>query len=128
MSSQPSLRPVEVYKQIIDALVELAPSLGARSIAEHGVYSQAPDLQPMNALVQRLRPEERSLLIQILTHERSSAIHDVLAAITWWIDCRSVALTYRGEPMPVQLSGMGLHGDYIGRQNDWAWPEVENEA
>ena len=122
------MRPVEVYKQMIDQLVERSPSLGARLVAEEGVYSKAPALTPLNALVKRLTAEERSLLIQMLTHERHSAIHDVLAAITWWIDCREVALTHRGEPMPVQLSGMGLHGDYLGRKDDWAWPEGENKA
>jgi hypothetical protein len=75
-----------------------------------------------------LTTEERSLLIQMLTHERAGAIHDVLAAITWWIDCRDVGLTYRGEPMPVQLSGMGLHGDYVGRRDGWEWPGDENKA
>ena len=122
------MRPVEVYKQIIDDLVQRSPSLGARLVAEHGIYSKAPALQPLNALVEKLTPEGRSLLIRMLTHERSSAIHDVLAAITWWIDSREVGLTYRGEPMPVQLSGMGLHGDYVGRQDNWEWPEDENKA
>jgi hypothetical protein len=122
------MRPAEVYKQIIDQLVERSPSLGARLVAEQGIYSKAPALHALNSLVERLTPEERALLSQMLTQERFSAIHDVLAAITWWIDCRDVALTYRGEPMPVQLSGTGLHGDYVGRKDDWQWPEDENKA
>jgi hypothetical protein len=64
----------------------------------------------------------------MLTHERESAIHDVLATLTWWIDCRDVGLTYQGAAMPVQLSGMGLHGDYVGRQDDWEWPNDETTA
>jgi hypothetical protein len=28
--------------------------------------------------------------------------------------------------MPVDLSGMGLHGDYIGRRDDWEWPDDEH--
>jgi hypothetical protein len=26
------------------------------------------------------------------------------------------------ESMPVELSGAGLHGDYIGRRDGWEWP------
>ena len=55
--------------------------------------------------------------------ERTSAIHDVLADLTWWITTRRVGLTFNGQPMPVELSGMGLHGDYVGRLNGWEWPE-----
>jgi hypothetical protein len=128
MPSERSIPPVEIYKQIIDGLVKDSPSLGARLVAEEGIYSKAPAHQPLNALVQRLTSEERSVLVDMLTHERFCAIHDVLAAITWWIDCRDVALTYRGELMPVQLSGMGLHGDYVGRRDGWAWPGGESQT
>ncbi len=124
----PSPRPVEIYKRIIDDLVQQSPSLGARLVAEQGIYSKAPGLRPLNSLVEKLASEDRALLTQMLTHERSSAIHDVLAALTWWIDCREVGLTYQGKPMPVQLSGMGLHGDYVGRQDNWEWPEDRDEA
>ena len=124
----PTPSPLDVYKQIIDDLVQRSPSLGARLVVEKGIFSKAPDLQPLNGLVQSLKPDQRAMLAQMLTHERSSAIHDVLAAITWWIDCCNVGLTYRGEPMPVQLSGMGLHGDYVGRRDDWEWPKHEDPA
>jgi hypothetical protein len=119
------MNPVEVYKQIIDQLVERSPSLGARLVAEQGIYSKAPALQHTNELVRSLTPEQRALLAEMLNHERQGAIHDVLAALTWWIDCRSVGLTYEGQPMPVQLSGEGLHGDYIGRLDRWKWPQDE---
>jgi len=119
---------VEVYKQIIDQLVERSPSLGARLVTEQGIYSKAPALKTLNELVESLTPQQRAVLAEILAHERWSAIHDVLAALTWWIDARNVGLTYRGEPMPTQLSEMGLHGDYVGRRDGWEWPKDENPA
>jgi hypothetical protein len=122
------MKPVEVYKQIIDQLVERSPSLGARLVTEEGIYSKAPAFSHTNDLVRALTPEQRAVLAEMLTHERESAIHDVLAALTWWIDCRSVRLTFPGEPMPVQLSGMGLHGDYVGRKDNWEWPVDETKA
>lgn len=69
-----------------------------------------------------LSPSQRSILAGMLSQERRGAMHDVFAELSWWISCRDVALTYRAEVMPVDQSGMGLHGDYIGRLDDWEWP------
>jgi hypothetical protein len=124
----PASRPVDTYKQIIDSIVECSPSLGARLVNEQAIFSNAEGREKMNELVRSLTSEQRSLLAEMLTEERVGAIHDVLAELTWWIDCREVGLTYRGEAMPSQLSGMGLHGDYIGRQDDWEWPNAESKA
>jgi len=128
MPSPTPMKPVEVYKQIIDQLVEQSPSLGARLVTEESNYSKAPAFRHTNDLVRALAPEQRAVLAQMLTHERESAIHDVLAALTWWIDCRDVGLTYQGQAMPVQLSGEGLHGDYVGRRDDWEWPKDAKTA
>lgn len=128
MHSATPMKPVEVYKHIIDQLVERTPSLGARLVREEGSYSKAPAFHHTNDLVRALTTEQRAILAEMLTHERESAIHDVLAALTWWIDCREVGLTYQGKPMPTQLSEMGLHGDYIGRRDDWEWPTDEKTA
>jgi len=70
--------------------------------------------------------KQRQMLAQMLHAERVAAIHDVLAVLTWWVLTRGVGLTFRGEPMPVELSGQGLHGDYIGRLDDWQWPSDDN--
>ncbi|MBB5766442.1 hypothetical protein GGR67_000472 [Xanthomonas arboricola] len=66
-----------------------------------------------------------NMLLSSLTQERQSAIHDTLAALTWWIDSRGIGLTVNGQPMPIDLSGMGLHGDYVGRADGWEWPSDE---
>lgn len=128
MPSSVPKKPVEAYKQIIDHLVEESPSLGARLVREVGIYSKAPALRHTNDLVRALTLEQRVVLAEMLTHERVNAIHDVLAALSWWIDCRGVGLTYQGQPMPVQLSGEGLHGDYVGRRDKWDWPSDESTA
>ena len=52
----------------------------------------------------------------------------VLAALSWWVDCQDVGLDVSGDTrMPVDLSGMGLHGDYVGRRDGWEWPS-QSEA
>jgi hypothetical protein len=59
----------------------------------------------------------------MLGDERRGAIHDVLALLSWWLDVGGLGFTYKDQPMPVDLSGAGLHGDYIGRQTGWEWPD-----
>ena len=115
--------PIDAYKAIIDQLVDEVRAVGsAAHVVEKSFFSNAPAHARFNEFIQKLSPEHRALLAQMLQEERDGAIHDVLAELTWWITTRNVGLTFRGEPMPVELSGMGLHGDYVGRRDGWQWP------
>jgi hypothetical protein len=117
---------VDVYKAIIDQLVDETRRFGSGSqVIEKGIYSNAPIHREYNEFIQSLSPDQRSLLSKMLNEERDGTIHDVLAALSWWISCREVGFTFRGKPMPVDLSGMGLHGDYVGRRDGWEWPNCD---
>ncbi len=119
--------PMDAYKAIIDQLVAETRLLGSSGhVANKAFFSMVPAHGRFNEFIQRLSPEDRTLLSQMLHEERDGAIHDVLAALTWWITARQVGLTFRGEPMPVELSGMGLHGDYVGRRDGWEWPSSDD--
>jgi len=114
---------LEAYKAIIDGLIsETQQSLSSRLIREKGIYTKAPDYLKYNDLVKSLTTDQKEMLAEMFQHEREDAIHDVLAKLTWWIICHKVGLTFSDEPMPVDLSGMGLHGDYVGRKQGWEWP------
>ena len=121
-------RPIDAYKQIIDGLVDGTTSLGAKLVAEQAIFSKAADQEKLNGLVRSLTGEQRTVLAEMLTAERASAIHDVLALLSWWIDSRKVGLRFQGETMRVQLSGQGLHGDYVGRRDGWEWPKDDKQA
>lgn len=112
-----------IYKKMIDNLVEESNSLSSSLIVEKKIYSKAIGHEEYNNFISSLSEEQRILLANMIRLERESAFHDVLATLTWWIDCEDVTLCHKGNVMPVQLSGMGLHGDYIGRLQDWEWPE-----
>lgn len=94
-----------------------------RRLEQDGWYSNDPNEAELDAFARALTPKQRKLLSRMLLQERDDTIHDVLALLTWWIRIRDVGLSFRGEPMPVELSGMGLHGDYVGRREGWEWPE-----
>lgn len=74
-----------------------------------------------NELVSRLSRSDRELLASMLEVERSGAIHDVLANLTWWLDIGRVRWSAGQQPMPAGLEG-GLHCDFIGRLEGWEWP------
>ncbi|MEY4730466.1 MAG: hypothetical protein RL020_1624 [Pseudomonadota bacterium] len=113
----------DAYKLIIDHLVNEVRQYGtSSSITISGIFSKAPAHSKFNEFVTALSPTKRELLSRMLQDERDGAIHDLLSALSWWIDCRDVRLTYRGEIMPTSLSGTGLQGDFIGRRDGWEWP------
>jgi hypothetical protein len=115
--------PLAAYKAIIDQFVAETRLLGSSShVAERCLFSKAPAHAEYNDFIRTLSSKQREQLARMLQEERDGAIHDVLAALTWWISAREVGLTFRGEPMPTELSGMGLHGDFVGRRDGWSWP------
>jgi hypothetical protein len=121
--------PIDVYKAIIDQLVNETRHLGSSAhVAERAFFSKAPAHGGFNEFIRSLSTEHRTLLSHMLQDERDGAIHDVLATLTWWMTARGVGLTFRGKNMPVELSGAGLHGDYIGRRDGWNWPSSNEET
>lgn len=122
-TSEPSC-PSDAYKAIIDQLVNETRHYGtAARVSQKGIFSNAPAHGAFNEFIASLSADQRELLSRMLQEERDSAIHDVLAQLTWWIITRGVGLIFKGQPMPVDLSGMGLHGDFVGRRDGWEWPD-----
>ena len=121
--------PLEAYKAIIDQLVEeVTPGISERLVREDGIYSKAVDQAAENEFVRSLTADQRTILAQMLHEERRGTVFDVLSRLTWWLCCRDVGLTFKGQPMPPELSGEGLHGDYIGRCDGWEWPKEGGSA
>ncbi|WP_414492952.1 DUF6547 family protein [Stenotrophomonas maltophilia] len=83
--------------------------------------------QAVAALSYSLTDDQRKRVAEALRSERSAAIHDALVILAEWIDCRGLTLHPDGEVMPVDLSGMGLHGDFVGRATGWEWPESDGQ-
>lgn len=116
-------KPIDAYKAIIDQLVNETRNGGAGfQVNDKGIFSRAPAHRPYNEFTASLSPDHRKVLADMLRDERDEAIHDLLAVLSWWIDCRHVGLTFKDQTMQVGLSGMGLHGDYVGRREGWEWP------
>ena len=115
---------MSMYREIIDQLVNETRTNSAYSkrASENQPFPVESEQFEFNELLISLTTEQRVLLSKVLLQERNSSIHDVLAVLSWWVECRSVGLSLNGQLMPVGLSGMGMHGDYVGRVDNWAWP------
>lgn len=129
MPEEKKLGAVGAYKAVIDQLVaETSRGLSERLVLDEGVFSRAPEQQRLNLFVRSLSEDQRELLATMLHEERTSSIHDVLAVLSWWIEVRELGFTFEGRPMPGDLSGQGLHGDYIGRLLGWEWPPDPSDS
>ena len=118
----------EFYKNFIDSLVfgYLSISVPITQLVEREEFSPEDTkndqwLQFLSGLTR----EQRDLIASNLLKERRATIHDLLAQLTYWIDCAGMQIMRNGEPVPTGLNG-GMHYDYIGRLDDedrWEWPD-----
>ncbi len=115
--------PREAYQAIIDDLAVAVASHGPATRVAEGIDSEAPADRRYNELLETLTDEQRAVVADMLADCRVSAIHDVLAALSWWVDCEGVGWTFKGDQMPIDQSGQGLHGDFVGRRGGWDWPD-----
>lgn len=117
--------PASAYKAVIDQLVgeTRRQSVLAKRVSENASFPAPSGRDVFNELLSSLTERQRLLVSALLLEERESAIHDVLAQLSWWIGAKGLGLSLEGKPMPVDLSGEGLHGDFIGRCAGWPWPD-----
>lgn len=79
---------IDAYKAIIEEFVNETRRYGASAhVATRGIFSKAPAHREFNELIGTLSLEQRELLSRMLQEERDAAIHDLLAVLSWWIDC-----------------------------------------
>jgi len=114
--------PIKVYQKLIDDFVEMTNSNRYDGIVNQKSYSHAKGDEKYNEFLSELNESQRKILVNIIDRERESVVHDILAELTWWIDCEELTICHRGIDLPKYFEG-GLHYDYIGRINGWKWPE-----
>jgi hypothetical protein len=77
-----------VYKSIIDGFADDDfCNVSDTLILENKIFSKSKGNEKYNEFVSQLDNEQRILLAEMMRLERQSVIHDVLAEITWHIDC-----------------------------------------
>ncbi len=113
---------MSVYENFIDELVEKSKQSNSKMLIDEGIYSRGLDGEKYNKFVSSLSIEQRELLAEMFKLEREGSVHEVLAELTWFIDCKNVTLNQYGKVVETGYEG-GLHQDYIGRKSgNWEWP------
>ncbi len=113
----------KIYQGIIDELVKKSRSCVNANWAINGeAKGIGEDITKLNELFARLTPEERETLAQYALDAYMSGIYDTLCEFEWYIDCKDMKITVEGEELPT-TKFEGLGNDFIGRRDDWEWPE-----
>lgn len=128
----------EAYKELVDQLVRLSESQSARKV-ERGLWQQVDDSRSKrakfaalanltdqvqaktvarNEVLASLNGIQRSEIARIVSEERTSAIHDMLA----FLHDAGYSLSHNGSQFELSPFGTGPHFDYLARLNGDDWP------
>lgn len=113
---------LEKYREFVDGLVERRDGVLPRWIREKG-WPQLPENENINALLSRLKPDEREIVAQIAREARDGGIHDTLAYLQEQMDSKNLRLVMDGLELPVSPHDTEIFWDWVARANGDAWPE-----
>jgi hypothetical protein len=107
--------PLEAYRAILKELATETSngSSTANVVVSAGNFPPGSYHSRFNFLISSLDPQQRSMLAELLLDERAGTVFDVLATLSWWIECRDVRLTFKGKRLPVGEDGLGMHEAFL---------------
>ena len=111
------------YKQFIDALAKLRPSVNARWVREKRDWPKTPKNAAINAFLATLTDEHREVLAVILQHARDTGIHDVLGYLTDEINVRGLRLVRNQVEFAVEPFELEMYHDWHMRCDGRPWPD-----
>ncbi len=114
-------RKPQIYRKLVDELVRVCKEgqgqIGARRVLA-GVWNQSatpdfiPDQHAINLLLKRMSPADRETLAGMLAQEVVTGAFETLKLLEQF-QIEPFKEGYEGSP----------YNDFIGRLNDWQWPE-----
>src|SRR5438093_152161 len=120
------------YRKFIDEMVSVARcSVSAGRIAAHGHTERTNDAAlPLDTdetlrkeFCQRLNPDQRMILVQLLTHEREAAVHDILAYLEWAVSTERLSINGADGSFAGKAEET-MHGDFISRSAGYEWQGI----
>jgi hypothetical protein len=115
-------RKPRIFRELIDELVQVCKSgqgqIGARR-AREGVWNQnatrdfIPDQYEINLLLERMSAHDREVLAGMLAQEVVTGVFETLKVLE----------QFQIEPFKDGYEGSPFN-DFIGRLDDWDWPEA----
>jgi hypothetical protein len=118
------LDPIYEHKAIIEEFVRRTPATSSRLVRQEGIYSKASHKKHLNALVEKLNPDDRELLAQMLEYERIGALHDSLVILNEACS-EGLQLMKVGDEIPPEPYGYTMFQEYITVLEDGDWSSLE---
>ncbi|MBB6482681.1 DUF6547 family protein [Spirochaeta isovalerica] len=113
---------LEYYKQFIDDLVKLKPTVLKRWVLEKG-WPKLDENKKINKFLSRLKQEDKEILCELLQQARDGGIHDTLVYLNEKIILNEFKL-YKGDTqLAVEPYGTELFWDWVARSEGDEWPE-----
>ena len=113
-----------IYKDFIDRLVKLSRKCASETAVKRGYLPWNDWYAPaVNEILSKLDQREREALGAFVLDAYHAGIHDTLADLEWMRCCKGMTITAEGETLPIG-EYEGMHCDYVGRREDWEWPDV----
>ena len=111
---------IDLYKQFIDAMVDISPSVAADRVRS-GVWhpEPPPDQVRYNQLLKEFTSEQRELVARIIQEAADSAVHDVLVRL----HDDNYQLSKDGVNLAVEPFDTEPFYDYVCRRAGDDWPE-----
>ena len=115
----------EIYHKFIDSLVDMCHNgqgqIGANRVLK-GIWNTnatsgyLPEQYEINQLIERLSISDREVLAKLLSQEVVTGVFETLKALEEF-QISPFESGYEGSPF----------NDFIGRLNDWDWPNTQSK-
>ena len=112
----------EQYKKMIDNLVDMTRNnVSSRWLLARAV-NEDENTFGINRLLAKLSDEECQLLANYVESSYLDGVFTTLHQLEWLRCCEGLEMTTKAGTIPIG-EYEGLPNDYIGRYNDWEWPD-----
>nr|WP_285891325.1 DUF6547 family protein [Paenibacillus pasadenensis] len=115
-----------MYKEFIDDLVELRPSVYPRWITGNG-WPKTVENEKINKVLSELTKEQKEVVALIAQSARDSGIHDVLVYLTDQINLEGLEIAKNGIKMAAEPYDSGMHYDWVCRREGDSWPDQNSQ-
>lgn len=115
-------KPISIYKEFIDGLVDISPSAEANRVRENA-FLKTEKFQNVNKLLDKLTVEEKELLGVFFQEVREGGIHDTLVYLQDKINSEGLVLVQNEVKLANEPYGTEMYYDWVSRKEGDDWPE-----
>lgn len=113
---------LDLYKELIDALVYRTGADALAAWVRKGSYPDVPGNEDVNALLGSLTNDQRQIIARMVHDARLGGFHDAIVEML----CEGgYRLSKNGVELPHEPFGTESYFDYIARLAGQAWPEAD---